>query len=106
MKRVWFLFSILMCLLVFQDVQASGSSPPGLKLEVNLSNYSPVFAVVDAPQTLLVAELVPTLYMSNIYQGTVCQGQGIMNQHLIYVISKLNTGIITGTDETTQLKRY
>lgn len=87
MRKVLFLFSVLMCLFAFQDVQAGGSSPPGLKLEVAIDNYCPVFAVVDAPLPIMVAELYPTLYYISAYQGSVCQGDGILKSVDSYTIS-------------------
>lgn len=104
MKRIVFLFSILMCLMVFQDVQASGSSPPGLKLEVSSYDYCPVLSVVDAPQAVLAAELAPTLYYITTYQGTVIQGAGDMKLDSKYFISNLNTTAGAEIDEMTQLK--
>lgn len=87
MRKVLFLFSVLMCLFAFQDVQAGGSSPPGLKLEVAIDNYCPVSAVVDAPLPIMVAELYPTLYLVTVYQGSVCQGDGILKSDYNYFIS-------------------
>jgi hypothetical protein len=87
MKRVLFLFSVLICLLAVQDIRAGGSSPPGLKLEVGIYDLCPVFAAVDAPQVTFTNLGVPADIYVTAYQGSVCQGEGIMNTDLIYIIS-------------------
>lgn len=90
MKRVLFLFSVLICLLAVQDIRAGGSSPPGLKLEVGINNLCPVFVAVDAPQTIAVNLGVPADIFVIVYHGTVCRGEGLtMTTDNYYILNTI-----------------